>query len=160
MTRAAFHRALTIAAVVTLGAIATPSARADCFDDAAAWQHVNPAILRAIAWQESHNRADALHANANGSVDYGLMQINSIHLNALARYGIGKEALMVPCKNIYIAAWHYRQQVVKYGDTWAAVGAYHSATPALRDDYARRIAAIVQRVSNASQRLPAIQASR
>jgi len=122
-----------------------PRAQADCFDDAAAWQHLNPLILRAIAWQESHNRADATHENANGSIDYGVMQINSIHLPELAQYGIRRDALMVPCKNVYIAAWHLRKQVVRYGNTWTAVGAYHSATPALRDDYARRIAAIIGR---------------
>ncbi|MBN3751814.1 lytic transglycosylase domain-containing protein [Paraburkholderia sp. Tr-20389] len=124
-------------------ALAALPAHADCFDDAAAWQHLNPLVLRAIAWQESHNNADATHANANGSIDYGVMQINSIHLPELARYGIRRDALMVPCKNVYIAAWHLRKQVVRYGNTWTAVGAYHSATPALRDDYARRIAAII-----------------
>jgi soluble lytic murein transglycosylase-like protein len=117
----------------------------DCFDAAASYQHVNPMVLRAIAWQESHNRADAKHVNANGSIDYGVMQINTIHLPALARYGIDRDALMSPCKNIYIAAWQLRKQVVKYGNTWAAVGAYHSATPALRDQYAQQIAAILRR---------------
>jgi len=118
---------------------------ADCFDAAASYQHVNPMVLRAIAWQESHNRADAKHVNANGSVDYGVMQINTIHLPTLARYGIDRDALMSPCKNIYIAAWQLRKQVIKYGNTWAAVGAYHSATPALRDQYAQQIAAILRR---------------
>jgi len=117
----------------------------DCFDAAAAYQHVNPMVLRAIAWQESHNRADATHVNANGSVDYGVMQINTIHLSTLARYGIGRDALMSPCKNIYIAAWQLRRQILKYGNTWAAVGAYHSATPALRDQYARQISGILRR---------------
>lgn len=121
------------------------SAYGNCFDDAAAYQHVNPLILRAIAWQESRNRPDAKHVNANGSIDYGVMQINTIHLPTLAQYGIGKEALMSPCKNIYIAAWQLRRQVNRYGNTWAAVGAYHSATPALRDEYARQIAAILRR---------------
>jgi soluble lytic murein transglycosylase-like protein len=120
-------------------------ARASCLDDAAAYQHVNPLILRAIAWQESHNDPDAMHVNANGSVDYGLMQINTIHLPALERFGIGKDALMSPCKNVYIAAWQLRRQVLKYGNTWAAIGAYHSATPALRDRYARQIADILRR---------------
>ena len=124
----------------------SPRAHAtDCFDAAAAYQHVNPMVLRAIAWQESHNRADATHVNANGSVDYGVMQINTIHLSTLARYGIGREALMSPCKNIYIAAWQLRRMILKYGNTWAAVGAYHSATPALRDQYARQISGILRR---------------
>lgn len=127
------------------GMSAASFAYGNCFDDAAAYQHVNPLILRAIAWQESRNRPDARHVNANGSVDYGLMQINTVHLATLAQYGIDRAALMSPCKNIYIAAWQLRRQVNKYGNTWAAVGAYHSATPALRDQYARQIAAILRR---------------
>jgi soluble lytic murein transglycosylase-like protein len=125
--------------------LASAPAHADCFDEAANYQKVNPLILRAIAWQESHNRGDALHKNANGSIDYGVMQINSIHLSTLAQYGITTGTLMEPCKNVYIAAWHLRQQMNKYGNTWRAVGAYHSETPALRDEYARQIVAILQK---------------
>jgi len=122
--------------------IAAGSARADCFDEAAKYQKVNPLILRAIA---SHNRPDAQHKNANGSIDYGVMQINSIHLPVLAQYGISQGTLMEPCKNVYIAAWHLRHQMNKYGNTWQAVGAYHSETPALRDKYSQQIAAILRK---------------
>ncbi|QBQ96230.1 lytic transglycosylase domain-containing protein [Paraburkholderia pallida] len=136
----------TIVAALTLAAVcASAPARADCFDEAARYQKVNPLILRAIAWQESHNTPDALHRNANGSVDYGVMQINSVHLPTLAQYGISSSTLMQPCKNVYIAAWHLRQKMNKYGNTWAAVGAYHSETPALRDQYAQQIAAILRK---------------
>lgn len=124
---------------------AAAPARADCFDEAASYQKVNPLILRAIAWQESHNRPDALHKNANGSTDYGIMQINSVHLATLSQYGISTDTLMQPCKNVYIAAWHLRRQMNKYGNTWNAVGAYHSETPTLRDQYAKQIAAILQK---------------
>ena len=48
--------------------VAAP-AHADCFDEAAKYQQVNPLILRAIAWQESHNHPDAMNKNANGSID-------------------------------------------------------------------------------------------
>lgn len=119
------------------------AAFADCFDAAGRYQHVNPLILRAIAWRESHNRPNALNHNANGSTDYGVMQINSVHLPALAQYGISTHTLMQPCKNVYIAAWHLRREMDKYGNTWAAVGAYHSETPALRDEYAQQIAQII-----------------
>jgi soluble lytic murein transglycosylase-like protein len=46
---------------------------------------------------------------------------------------------MQPCKSVYIAAWHLRQKMNKYGNTWQAVGAYHSETPSLRDQYSRQI---------------------
>src|ERR1700752_2330731 len=132
--------AVALAALVSAG-----SARADCFDEAAKYQKVNPLILRAIAWQESHNRPDATHKNANGSTDYGVMQINSVHLPVLAQYGISTGTLMEPCKNVYIAAWHLRQKMNKYGNTWQAIGAYHSETPSLRDQYAKQIATILQK---------------
>jgi len=135
--------ALTFAALGAAGA-AIP-AHADCFDEAARYQKVNPLILRAIAWQESHNHPDAVHRNANGSTDYGVMQINSIHLPTLSQYGISTATLMEPCKNVYIAAWHLRQKMNKYGNTWAAIGAYHSETPTLRDQYAQQIADILRK---------------
>ncbi len=138
-------RAIVIVAAGLSASLASVGARADCFDEAARYQKVNPLILRAIAWQESHNTPDALHKNVNGSTDYGLMQINSIHMPVLKQYGISKETLMEPCKNVYIAAWHLRQKMNKYGNTWEAVGAYHSETPALRDRYARQIVDILSR---------------
>ena len=90
-------------------------------------------------------RADARHRNANGSVDYGLMQINSVHLGELQRWGIDPSQLMQPCVGVYVAAWHLRQKMNKYGNSWQAIGAYHSETPALRDRYARQIADILTR---------------
>lgn len=139
------RRMFFVLALASVAASASAPARADCFDEAARYQKVNPLILRAIAWQESHNRPDALHKNTNGSIDYGLMQINSVHLPTLSQYGISTGTLMQPCKNVYIAAWHLRQKMNKYGNTWRAVGAYHSETPALRDRYARQIADILIR---------------
>lgn len=132
----------TMAAGFAAFIVAAP-AHADCFDEAAKYQKVNPLILRAIAWQESHNQPDAMNKNANGSTDYGLMQINSIHLGALAQYGISTTTLMQPCKSVYIAAWHLRQKMNKYGNTWQAVGAYHSETPVYRDQYSKQIIAIL-----------------
>lgn len=134
----------TCATVTVLLFISMPT-RADCFDEAANYQKVNTLILRAIAWQESQNCPDALHKNTNGSTDYGIMQINSIHLPMLSRYGISSHTLMDPCKNIYIAAWHLRQMMNKYGNTWQAIGAYHSESPLLRDPYARQIVAILHK---------------
>jgi soluble lytic murein transglycosylase-like protein len=138
-----WSRSLAAAALLALAGAST-FARADCFDEAAQYQKVNPLILRAIAWQESHNHPDAVHRNANGSIDYGVMQINSVHLATLSQYGISQSTLMEPCKNVYIAAWHLRQKMNKYGNTWAAVGAYHSESPALRDRYAQDIADILR----------------
>lgn len=140
------HRKILAPSRVLLAVLlvcATPHARADCFEEAAGYQHVNPWVLRAIAWQESRGRADAIHRNNNGTIDYGRMQINSIHLRRLSNYGISKDALMHPCVSVYVAAWRLREMTNKYGNTWVAVGAYHSETPGERDKYARAIQAIL-----------------
>jgi soluble lytic murein transglycosylase-like protein len=120
-------------------------ARADCIDDAALRHQVNPLVLRAIGWQESRLRPDAVGRNANGTFDLGAFQINSTHLPVLARHGIAATALADGCVCAEVAAWHYRRQVERLGNTWQAVGAYHSATPALAAAYANRIATILIR---------------
>ena len=120
------------------------TAYADCFDQAAHYQGVNSHVLRAIAWQESRGHSEALHHNLNGTIDYGQMQINSTHLPTLARYGVTKRTLMDPCRSAFIGAWHLRRMMDKYGNTWAAIGAYHSETPIYRDSYARAVKRILE----------------
>ena len=118
-------------------------ARADCIDDAAGRHGVNALVLRAIGWQESRLDPAAVARNADGSIDRGAFQINSVHLPELARLGVAPAALADGCVSAEVAAWHYRRQVDRYGNTWAAVGAYHSRTPERAETYASRIAAIL-----------------
>jgi hypothetical protein len=54
----------------------------------------------------------------------------------LSKFGIGPKDLMNPCVNIFVSAWLYAQRIREYGNTWDAVGAYHSKTEGLRQDYA------------------------
>ena len=119
--------------------------QADCFDDAAKWQGVHAGILRAIAIQENPRCDATIHTNTNGTVDIGCMQINSIHLSELAKYAITRELLLDPCINIFVGARHYKKMLLKYGNTWAAVGAYHSENPKFQTPYARSVQAIFQR---------------
>ncbi len=112
----------------------------DCIDQAAAYHGVNSQVLRAIGWHESRLRPQAMGYNRNGTVDIGAFQINSVHLPALARYGVDQRALAEGCVSAYVAAWHYRRQVDEFGNTWMAVGAYHSRTPARAAWYANQIA--------------------
>ena len=125
--------------------IASATAHADCIDEAAARHQVNALVLRAIGWQESRLQPTALARNANGSIDVGAFQINSVHLSELARYGIDRTALADGCVSADVAAWHYRRQVDRHGDSWQAVGAYHSQTAARAAWYANQIAAILMR---------------
>jgi len=123
----------------------TLPARADCIDDAATRHRVNAFVLRAIGWHESRLQPLALGRNADGSVDVGAFQINSVHLPELARLGIPRQALADGCASAEVAAWHYRRQVDLLGNTWLAVGAYHSRTNARAAWYANQIADILVR---------------
>jgi len=111
------------------------SARADCFDDAAMYQGVNPWTLRAIAGVESSFDPMAVHRNTNGTIDRGLTQTNSVHLAELAKQGIRPEALFDACTSVYTAAWLLRKKIIKFGNTCAAIGAYKSETPSVQAKY-------------------------
>jgi soluble lytic murein transglycosylase-like protein len=118
-------------------------AQADCIEEAAVHHQVNAQVLRAIGWQESRLDPAAVGHNANGSTDIGAFQINSAHLPDLARFGVTARLLADGCVSAYVAAWYYRRQIDRLGNTWGAVGAYHSRTPARATGYAHRIAAIL-----------------
>ncbi len=115
---------------------AAPAASSYCFAAAARRYHVNREVLIAIAWKESHFLPWYRHVNSDGSTDYGLMQINSRNLASLH---LDAQSVMAPCTNIMAGAELYSRQVKRFGNTWRAVGSYHSTTPPLRDAYSKDI---------------------
>jgi hypothetical protein len=111
----------------------------NCVMSAAQHHGVNHWVLSGILWQESRWKANAVRGNSNGTVDYGIAQINSVHLPELKTHRIHEDDLMDACVGTYVAAWHLRKQIDKYGNNWFAVGAYHSVTPALNRRYAQSV---------------------
>lgn len=111
-----------------------------CFTDAASRYSLDPDILRAIAVTESamdptrHNAS-----NRNGSVDLGIMQINSYWYPFLEAYGIKPADLWDACTNIFVGAWVLAQNVRTYGKNWLAVGAYNATSREKRYNYARLV---------------------
>ena len=100
-----------------------------CIPAAAAHHRIDPRLLRAVLKVESDLRPWAFGRNANGTVDMGMAQINSIHLPELARHGIQSQHLFDPCVASYVAAWLLRKNIDRHGLTWRGVAAYHSLTP-------------------------------
>lgn len=100
-----------------------------CVEPAAVYHGVNAEVLRAILKVESSFRADVVSRNTNGTIDVGIAQINSLHFAKLRQYKISPSDLLDPCVGTYVAAWHLARQTAAYGNTWFAIGAYHSATP-------------------------------
>ncbi|MFC6281220.1 lytic transglycosylase domain-containing protein [Polaromonas aquatica] len=107
----------------------------DCVTQAATYHSVSPWVLRAIIQVESSFNPNAMNKNNNGTVDVGIAQINSMHFKELGKFGIAPRDLMNGCIASYVAAWHLKKQVNAYGNTWFAVGAYHSATPCFNRRY-------------------------
>ena len=122
----------------------TPISEASCTQSAAAFHKVNPIILQAIIFHETGGRPDLVLKNSNGSFDMGIAGINSVHLSELNLFGIQKDQLLDGCVNTYIAAWLLAKQIRLFGNTWIAVGSYHSKTPIYRDAYARKIMTILR----------------
>ena len=142
-TRSLSHAVLKLAAPLALScalSCALPGlARADCLDDAATFQKVSVSLLRGIAQVESGMNPNALNTNTNGTVDIGLMQINSTWLPTLAREGITRESLFDACTNAYVGAWILSQNIRQLGANWTAIGAYNAASPDKRLAYARKV---------------------
>ena len=105
-----------------------------CWQDTAARYGVDARLLYAIAQQESDLHADRInrsHAARTGSVDIGLMQINSRWLPLLRAHGLRASDLLDPCTNLQVGAWILAQSFQRHGATWEAVGAYHAGCTAL-----------------------------
>lgn len=80
----------------------------------------------------------AKEAEAEGrSFDSGVMQVNNFWLK---KYGIPLEAALDPLANIYLGSWILKQEIYRHGQTWNAVGAYHSPN----EDRGRKYAEMVK----------------
>jgi len=115
--------------------LASMGVRADCFEHHGARFGLDPALLRAIAHVESRGRPHAVnlsHRARTGSMDVGLMQINTGWLPRLARHGISRSDLNDPCTSIEIGAWILSDLMRRQGVTWDAVGAYNAACSELK----------------------------
>lgn len=109
------------------------------FDRSAKKYGLDPVLLYSIALVESQANPSAIATNKNKSIDHGAMQINSVHLPALARFGIHRGDLFNPCVNVDVGAWILRQCFDRWGVTWDGVGCYNSSNQPHRRIYAEKV---------------------
>jgi hypothetical protein len=114
---------------------------------AAAFYHLPPRVLPSIQAVEG-GRVGLVQSNSNGSADLGLMQVNTLWLEPLARYAhmsqtnVAERLTGDPCFSIYAAAAIMRLYMAEaHDDLILAVGYYHSHTPALRSAYQDKVLA-------------------
>ena len=110
-----------------------------CWKSAAQCHGVDVWLLYSIAWVESRMNPKEIGKNKNGSLDLGMMQINTIWLPELGKYGIKRDNLMDGCTSIYIGAWIMAKNFKNYGYTWRAIGAYNSGNSNIGYKYAQKV---------------------
>lgn len=100
----------------------------ECFEQAGKRFDINPTLLKAISYTESRLNPNALNdRNGNGTVDYGLMQINSSWFSKLQKLGINPELVKTdPCVNVTVGAWILAKNFETSGESWLSVGAYNA----------------------------------
>lgn len=118
-----------------LPAIVQYDQREVCVVQAAAHYGAHPDIVRAVLRTEG-GQVGKIRNNKDGSFDMGPMQVNSVHLPELAKYGITQAMLTNDeCLNIHIGTYYLQKHIVTTPDAgtasgfWRAVGKYHSVTP-------------------------------
>ena len=114
----------------------------NCWLETAALYKIDPYLLFAIAMVESGLNPTAININPNGSMDYGMMQINSSWYPKLAKMGITKESLADGCVSIQVGAWVLAWNFYNIGHKWEAVGAYNANSYAKRYAYAKKVYAM------------------
>lgn len=112
---------------------ALPSTRETCMARSAQAFQLPVELLRAIAKTEG-GQTGTVSRNRNGSVDMGVMQVNSIHLsgaphNFLARGITAQQLINDDCVNIAAGASILRYEIDRASNFWSGVARYHSKTP-------------------------------
>ncbi len=101
---------------------------------------IEPSLLARIATIESSMNPNAIGKNTNGTVDIGLMQINSMHLKSLAKVGVTAQSLKDPEVNIYVAALLLSSHIKRRGYNLQAIGCYHSGNAVYKNQWLKRLA--------------------
>ncbi len=101
----------------------------ECINKAAIAYHV-PAELIISVLKTENGRNGMAKLNANGTYDYGPMQINTVWLSRIRQYGYSKEMLQYdPCLNVWVGSWILGQRIASSStNVWRGIGAYHSYT--------------------------------
>lgn len=89
---------------------------------------VNPVILWGIAKTESNFDPNALNINKNGTLDIGLMQINSIHYLKLKKFNYTLFDLYDPEINVAFGSYVLSRCLKKHGLNLRGINCYNGRT--------------------------------
>ena|SRR5579862_1286874 len=101
----------------------------DCINRAAILYHIPVPIILSVMKQEGGKNGQAIR-NKNGTIDYGVLQINSIWLPKIAAYGYTRDDIQYnACTNLLVGVWILSQGIAQGKNIWSGIGEYHSHTP-------------------------------
>lgn len=129
--------------------------RIECSIQAANHYHIPAVVLLAVAEQEGGKPGQKVR-NSNGTFDYGVMQINTVSLADLRRFGINEHHVLANgCYPYYLAAWRIAGHLQNdLGDIWQRAANYHSRTPTYNRLYRSKL---IRRAVKIASRLGAKQ---
>lgn len=119
---------------ITLVTSKTALANKLCFTEAGSYFSIDPLLLRSIGIVESNLNTKAIGVNRNSagkvvSRDYGIMQVNQMHIPSLISKGViqnEKELLEDPCLNIKVGSSILSEHFQKCGMNWHCLGTYNA----------------------------------
>ncbi|EOO7319291.1 lytic transglycosylase domain-containing protein [Escherichia coli O157:H7] len=135
-----------------------------CFNEAGTMFRIEPNLIKAIALVESNLKKDSIGKNRDKknnikSFDYGLMQINQMHIPMLKKRGIIKDErdlLDNPCLNIKIGTEILYKHFSRCGMTWQCLGTYNTGfamdNQKKRLQYAKKIYIVYTRLNELDNR--------
>ncbi|EFB3861184.1 lytic transglycosylase domain-containing protein [Escherichia coli] len=135
-----------------------------CFNEAGTMFRIEPNLIKAIALVESNLKKDSIGKNRDKknnikSFDYGLMQINQMHIPMLKKRGIIKDErdlLDNPCLNIKIGTEILYKHYSRCGMTWQCLGTYNAGfamdNQKKRLQYAKKIYIVYTRLNEVDNR--------
>ncbi|WP_159282639.1 transglycosylase SLT domain-containing protein [Rahnella variigena] len=112
----------------------------DCFDKAGRDYHIDPDLLRAVAFRESSMNPQAMNIVSPDKYAVGKMQIHSQNFSHLSRFGITPQKLYSDeCMNIYTGAYYLAIAFKRWGVNWESVGAYNAGFSQKPEQKAKRL---------------------
>jgi len=113
---------------------------ADCFDAAGRDYHIDPDLLRAVAFRESSMNARAMNIVSQDKYAVGQMQIHSQNFPHLSQFGITPQKLYSDsCMNVYTGAYYLAIAFKRWGVSWESVGAYNAGFSKKPEQKAKRL---------------------
>ncbi|HRF57805.1 MAG TPA: lytic transglycosylase domain-containing protein [Campylobacterales bacterium] len=100
---------------------------------------IPPLLLKNIAKIESSLNPHCINHNKNGTIDYGIMQINTVHFAELQRYGVNERNIMNPKVNIMAGAILVKKLIDNNQTNYDSIGKYHSKTSRFKSLWVQKL---------------------